>query len=73
MMERRTTCHGAKSHSGFVQYCWMIFVRKVKASGGRFFSISVVMAVCPGAFSLAVRLIACVTSIGGLGGLRVGS
>jgi len=55
-------CHGAKSQSGFVQFYWIILVKKVKASGGRFLSMSVVMAVCPGLFSLAVRLIAWLTS-----------
>lgn len=51
---RRITCHGMKLHSWSVQYCWVFFVKKVKASGGRFFNMSVVMAVCPGVVSLAV-------------------
>ena len=35
------------------------FFRKMKISSGRFFSMSVVMAVCPGAFSLAFYCFLC--------------
>ena len=40
-----------QNHTGFVQYCCMIFFKKVRVAGGRFLS-PVVMVICPGAFKL---------------------